>query len=118
MMPEDFNDAYGGSKAYVLNFTRNIAKQLQKVGVQVQVVLPGAIHTEAWDRAGDLVKDVPKEAVMSVENLVDASLKGLDQGEVVTLPSLEDLGLWAKFEEARLAIIPNIFTGTPASRYR
>jgi hypothetical protein len=39
---------------------------------------------------------------MSAEECVDAALAGLDQGETVTLPSVEQANLWAEFEAARI----------------
>jgi short-subunit dehydrogenase len=117
LIPDQFNGVYGGTKAFILNFTRNIAEQLKSHGITVQVVLPGAILTEAFKRAGDKVSHVPKEAIMSTEDLVDSALAGLEQKEVVTIPSLENAEAWTKFEEARLEMIPQIFNGKPASRY-
>lgn len=117
LIPDQFNAVYGGTKAFILNFTRNIAEQLKGHGVTVQVVLPGAIFTEAWKRAGDKVSHIPKEAIMSTEDLVDSALAGLEQKEIVTIPSLENTKAWIKFEEARLEMIPQIFVGKPASRY-
>jgi uncharacterized protein len=116
-MPDVANEGYGGSKAFVLNFTRNIAAQLEPHGIQVQVVLPGAVMTEAWVRSGTDVSLVPPGAMMSAEDLVDASLSGLAQKEVVTFPSLEDVSGWLAMEEARVALIPQLFQSTPASRY-
>lgn len=117
LIPDQFNAIYGGTKAFILNFTRNIAEQLKNNGITVQVVLPGAVLTEAWKRAGDTVSHVPKEAIMSTEDLVDSALAGLALKEVVTMPSLENNGAWIKFEEARLELIPQIFNGKLASRY-
>jgi uncharacterized membrane protein YccC len=53
-------------------------------------VLPGATATEFWDIAGRPIRDLPPGSVMSAEVLVDAALAGLDQGEIVTIPSLPD----------------------------
>ncbi len=38
---------------------------------------------------------------MTTENLVDAALSGLDQGELVTIPALPDKAEWDRFEAAR-----------------
>jgi short-subunit dehydrogenase len=116
-MPDVANEVYGGSKAFVLNFTRNIAAQLAPHGVQVQIVLPGAVMTEAWARSGTDVSLVPAGAMMSAEDLVDAALSGLDQKEVITFPSLQDVSDWIAMEDARVALIPQLFQSKPASRY-
>jgi hypothetical protein len=55
---------------------------------------------------------------MKVDDLVDAALSGLDQGEVVTIPSLPDAGEWDRFNAARLAMGPNLSRNEPAARYR
>ena len=52
---------------------------------------------------------------MTAEEMVDASLAGLDQGELITIPPLPNIGDWEKFEEARKALGPNLspaFRGT------
>jgi uncharacterized protein len=49
--------------------------------------------------------------------MVDASLSGLDQGEVVTIPSLPDAADWLRYEEARLALGPNLSRKYAARRY-
>ncbi len=43
---------------------------------------------------------------MSVEELVDASLAGFDQGELITIPSLPDVGDWETLNAARKALAP------------
>lgn len=45
---------------------------------------------------------------MTAEELVDALLAGLDEGELITLPALPNIGDWEKFEEARKALGPNL----------
>jgi len=55
---------------------------------------------------------------MSPGDMVDAALVGLDQGEIVTLPSLHDGDQWTRFEAARRAIAKQFGNSTPASRYR
>jgi uncharacterized protein len=41
---------------------------------------------------------------MSAEDMVDAALAGLDQGEIVTIPSLADKAEWDGFEAPRRAL--------------
>jgi hypothetical protein len=55
---------------------------------------------------------------MSAADMVDAALAGLDQGELVTLPSLQDGDEWTRFEATRRAISKQFFHATPAPRYR
>lgn len=115
--PDLLNGTYGGSKAYVLALTQSMHHELADKGVQVQAVLPGAIGTPFWDRAGLPVEHLPPTIVMTPEHLVDAALAGLDQGELVTVPSLPDVADWNAMETARLALRPNLSHTVPAARY-
>src|SRR5476651_2138204 len=101
--PETLNGVYGGSKAFVLAFSQSLQHELAQKGIRVQAVLPGATATEFWDTAGLPVHNLPKGIVMSADDMVDAALAGLDQGEVVTIPSLPDKAEWDAFDAARRA---------------
>lgn len=117
--PELLNDVYGASKAYVLAFTQSLQHQLAQKGVQLQAVLPGVTATEFWDVAGvGGHGNLPKEWVMSADDLVDAALAGFDAGEVVTIPPLQDVGEWEAYENARQAMSSHLSHTTPAPRYR
>jgi uncharacterized protein len=115
--PETLNGVYGGSKAFVLAFSQSLHHELADKGVRVQVVLPGATATEFWGLAGVPVENLPKAIVMSAEDMVDAALAGLDQGELVTIPALEDKADLDAFEAARRAMAPKLSRAVPASRY-
>ena len=54
---------------------------------------------------------------MSTEDCVDAALQGLDAGELITAPALEDEGLLRSFETASEALFNATQTGQAASRY-
>ena len=86
-------------------------------GVTVQVVLPGATATPLWDKAGVSIDSLPAEWVMSAEDMVDASLAGLDQGEFATIPALPDAADFDAYEKARIALAPNLSHKYPAVRY-
>jgi short-subunit dehydrogenase len=115
--PETLNGVYGGSKAFVLALTQSLQHELAGKGIRVQAVLPGATATEFWDIAGLPVHNLPTAIVMSAEDMVDAALAGLDQGEVITIPSLADQAQWDTFEAARRAMSGKLSTAAPASRY-
>jgi short-subunit dehydrogenase len=115
--PEVLNGVYGGSKAFVLAFSQSLQHELAGKGVRVQAVLPGATATDFWDHAGTPVEHLPREIVMSAEDMVDAALAGLAQGEVVTIPSLPEVADWDAFENARRGLTPKLSLATPAARY-
>lgn len=116
--PEILNGVYGASKAYVLAFSQSLHKELAAQGVRIQAVLPGATATDLWAKAGRPVEQLPDEIVMSTDDMVDAALAGLDQGELVTIPALPDIADWHAYEAARQKLMPNLSRKTPAARYR
>ena len=117
ILPETLNGVYGASKAYVLAFSHSLQHELAGRGVRIQAVLPGATATKLWELAGHPVENLPPEIVMSAEDMVDAALAGLDQGELVTIPPLQDSREWIRFEEARRAFNGKLSNRNPAPRY-
>ncbi|WP_411877680.1 SDR family NAD(P)-dependent oxidoreductase [Polaromonas sp. YR568] len=118
LAPELLNGVYGGTKAYVLAFTQSLHHEVGGKGVQVQAVLPGAISTPFWSRAGVPVEHLPQHIVMQADELVDAALSGFDQRELVTIPSLPDAAQWEAFSTARLAMGPSLSLQKAAPRYQ
>lgn len=118
LAPELLNGVYGGTKAYVLAFTQSLHHEVGAKGVQVQAVLPGAISTPFWSRAGVPVEHLPQHIVMQADELVDAALSGFDQRELVTIPSLPDAAQWEAFNAARLAMGPGLSLQKAAQRYQ
>lgn len=116
--PETLNGVYGATKAYVLALSHSLQHELADKGIRIQAVLPAATATDLWEKAGLPHQNLPSEIVMSPEDVVDAALAGLDQGELVTLPSLQDGDEWNRFEAARRAISAHFGNSTPAPRYR
>ncbi|WP_418121950.1 SDR family NAD(P)-dependent oxidoreductase [Variovorax sp. 160MFSha2.1] len=116
--PETLNGVYGGSKAFVLALSQSLQHELKDKGVRVQAVLPGATATEFWGIAGVPMEHLPKEIVMTAQDMVDAALAGLDQGEQVTVPALPDLAEWEAFDAARRAMSGRLSSTAPAARYR
>jgi short-subunit dehydrogenase len=115
--PERLNGVYGASKAYVLALTQSLHHELADKGVRVQVVMPAATATDIWEKGGLHYSKLPAGTVMSTEAMVDAALAGLDQGELVTIPPLQDGDDWTRFEAARLALAPRFAKADPAPRY-
>jgi short-subunit dehydrogenase len=112
------NGVYGASKAYVLALTQSLHHELAAKGIRAQAVLPGATATDFWDTAGMPHANLPAAMVMRAEDLVDAALAGLDQGEVVTIPPLQDSKDWTDYEATRRALSQRFAHATPAPRYR
>lgn len=117
LRPRVTGAVYAASKAYELAFTQALAIELANTGVRLQAVLPGATRTAIWERAGVDIASLPANSVMEAGEMVDAALAGLDQGELVTIPSLPDASDWARFEEARAALAPNLSRDHAADRF-
>lgn len=117
IVPELLNGVYGGTKSFVVAFSQSLHHELAERGVRVQAVLPGATATDFWSVAGTPLEHLPTEIVMSAHSLVDAALAGLEQGELITIPSLPDAADWDRFETARNALRPNLSLAAPAARY-
>jgi uncharacterized protein len=117
IVPELLNGVYGGTKAFVLAFSRSLHKEFAERNIRVQVVLPGATATDFWEIAGTPLEQVPSKMVMKADDMVDAALAGFDQGELITIPALPDIADWDAFESARQKLIPKLSLSSPAPRY-
>lgn len=116
--PELLNGVYGGSKAFVLAFSQSLRHELADKNVRVQAVLPGATATEFWGVAGTPLEHLPEAIVMRAEDMVDAALSGLDQGEFITIPALPEIADLDAYEAARQQLMPNLSLSAAAARYR
>ncbi|RRH95267.1 SDR family oxidoreductase [Mesorhizobium tamadayense] len=112
-----FGGIYSGTKAYVVNFTEALHREVAGTGVNVQVVLPGATRTDFWELAGSDIDSLPKEIIMTADDLVDAALVGLAKGEAVTAPALADAAKVDAFLGARQAFYGSLHADKPAARY-
>lgn len=95
----------------------SLHKELAERNVRVQAVLPGAVATDFWEVAGGSLERLPSRIEMQAEVMVDAALSGLDQGELITLPSVPDVDDWNAYEAARHKLMPNLSLSKAAPRY-
>jgi short-subunit dehydrogenase len=102
---------YAGVKAFVVTFTRALASELDGTGIRVQALCPSATATEFHG------PDTPASA-MRADDVVAASLGGLERGEVLCLPGLEDAGLADRLAELELALLAGNAGPELAERYR
>jgi len=107
---------YAATKAFLNTFTRLLAQELEGSGVRVQALCPGVVRTEFHDRLGGRPPGIP---VAEPDAVVEASLTGLDLGEVLCVPTLADPEVLSRFSEAE----QKVFTSQAASaeialRYR
>jgi short-subunit dehydrogenase len=81
---------YAASLAYLVAMTQALHEELKPAGLKVQVLCPGVVATEFHERQGMDLSAMPR---MSAQDVVTASLHGLELGEVVCAPGLEDSSL-------------------------
>ncbi|GLY40183.1 short-chain dehydrogenase [Amycolatopsis sp. NBRC 101858] len=81
---------YAGSLAHLVTLSQTLSAELEGTGVRVQVVCPGVVATEFHERQGLDLSAIPR---MSAADVVSASLRGLELGEVVCAPGVEDASL-------------------------
>lgn len=108
---------YNASKAYVVSFSQALQGEVAGKGVLVQVVVPPAVDTDFWDKAGLPVSNLPAGAVMKPQQLVDAALKALDRGENWVFPSLPGQAVWDNHQKTRQALVDGLMNGALAARY-
>ena len=91
---------YAGTLAHLVAMSQALSAELEGSGVQVQVVCPGVVATEFHERQGMDLSAVPR---MSAADVVRAALRGLELGEVVCAPGVEDTSLLDAVFQADLA---------------
>ncbi|HXK08715.1 MAG TPA: SDR family oxidoreductase [Vicinamibacteria bacterium] len=79
--PVPYLTVYAATKSFVLSFTEGLAEELRGTGIRVQALCPGITATEFLEVAethrGLLVTRMP---MMTADDVVEASLRGLDRG--------------------------------------
>ena len=91
---------YAGTLAYLVAMSQTLSAELEGTGVAVQVVCPGVVATEFHERQGLDLSAVPR---MSADDVVTASLRGLQLGETVCAPGVEETSLLDAVFQADLA---------------
>jgi short-subunit dehydrogenase len=91
---------YAGSLAHLVAMTQALHEELKPAGLRIQVLCPGVVATEFHERQGLDLSAIPR---MSAEDVVTASLRGLELGEVVCAPGVEEAGLLHAVSRADLA---------------
>jgi len=83
-----YNATYAATKAFVTSFTEALSEEIRGSGVRIQALLPGFTRTEFQQRAGLDTSSIPAIAWMQPEGVVEASLAGLEKGQVMCIPGL------------------------------
>jgi len=112
------NAGYGASKNFVVAFTRHMQVEAAGTGVQVQLLIPGVVATEFHEVAGADISRFPPQMVMQADDLVAASLRALETGEPVCIPSLPAVRDWDAYVDAEQKVAGSVSRQHPAERYR
>lgn len=91
--PSPYMATYAATKAFVNTFTEGLHEELAGTGVKVQALCPGFTRTEFQAVAGANTDDIPGFAWQEPDDVVAASLDGLEKGTLVVVPGLANQAL-------------------------
>ncbi|MEW2263692.1 SDR family NAD(P)-dependent oxidoreductase [Streptomyces sp. NPDC047853] len=77
---------YGASKAWVVQFTQGVAKDLAGSGVRLMALCPGFVRTEFHERAGMGTDNIPNWMWLDADKVVTAALADLSRGKSLSIP--------------------------------
>ncbi len=81
---------YGGSKAFVLSYSRAVRAELRGTGVTLTVLCPGPVQTEFAESAGftkeESENSLPKFMWLPAAEVARVAIEGLEQGKGVVIP--------------------------------
>jgi hypothetical protein len=98
--PQGQRAVYTATLASTVALSQVLAAELEGTGVHVHVVCPGIVATEFHEVQGMDLSALPR---MSAEDVVTATLVGIERGEVVIAPGVEDRDLLDTVFRADLA---------------
>jgi short-subunit dehydrogenase len=109
------NAGYCATKAWMNSFTEGLYMDLAAAGstVKVQALCPGYTLTEFHDVSGIGKGHVPAAWWMSAEDVVDASLRGLERGTLFVVP-----GRRYRFYVFLMKALPGFVIRSLALRFR
>jgi len=105
---------YASTKAFLYSFIRLLAAELRDSGVRLQVVCPGVVKTEFHTRQG---MDMSSRPRLEPEQVVQASMAGLDLGELVCIPALDDLNKLQRHDQAEIELLTGGLRAELGRRY-
>lgn len=87
--------SYSAAKAWVTTFTQGVASEASGSGVQAMALCPGFVRTEFHERAGIEVDRSSDTWWLEVDDVVDAAMRDLRRGRVISVPGTAYKGLVA-----------------------
>lgn len=77
---------YGGSKAFLVNFSDGLQQEVAGKGIKVLALCPGFVRTSFHETMGEKMSSIPDFLWMKPEDVVDASLKALKKRKTIFIP--------------------------------
>lgn len=87
-LPSAGSSIYSSSKAFLVNFVESLHMEVADNGIRVQALCPGLTHTD-FHKGSKVEENISIPGVdlwMEPEEVVSASLKALEKGDVVCIP--------------------------------
>lgn len=88
--PDPYFAVYGATKAYVISFTEALHKELEKTGVTVTALSPGATETEFMERAEMQDTRLFDRGVMTAKEVAKAGFDGMMRGKLHVIPGFRN----------------------------
>lgn len=107
---------YAASKAFLFTFTQALAVELEGTGVHAMAVLPGMVETEFFEQRRGV--EPPPATMMSAADVAQAIVVGLELGELVCVPGLDNVTLFQALRDVQKATLFGGTSGRLAERYR
>lgn len=78
---------YSAIKAWVKTYSEGLSVELSGTGVNVSALCPGWVHTEFHERAAINASKIPDIAWIDVDQLVSESIRDVERGKPVSVPT-------------------------------
>ncbi len=88
--PDPYFAVYGASKAFVINFTEALHKELEKAGVSATIISPGPTATGFTDKADMEDAKLYKSGVMNAKDVAVIGYKAMHKGKLHVIPGLRN----------------------------
>lgn len=113
IQPVPYFAVYGASKAYVINFTEALHKELEKTGVTATILSPGVTETGFMKRADMSSAQIYRSGVMQPDKVAMVGYKGMMKGKLQVIPGINHklmalLSSMTPSSQIRLTISANI----------
>ena len=106
---------YSATKSFLVTFSELLYQEHKGTGVKILVVCPGFVRTEFHPVQGMDISGLP--FVAAPEVIVQATLQGLQAGELFCFPTMEDTSALERVRSAEIELVVGGRSATLARRY-